>query len=198
MAVPMTLAEYQATVDVPAQLDREWLLQDFLAPLGIRPDDGIAAGCEDALLALAGAADGSLRLRPGGWQISLGPSVARTLLSAVLVAGALSANGHDEITIETAVAVLPSLVGLERVRLDRRERALLVPVRRASSGLEGRAVHPQVLYERLDKTVRDQVNYLDFVAFCERLIAAGEMDDGGYDEIKPRQAGSTAWIRLTW
>lgn len=193
----MTLADYVDSLDVPDPIERDWLMPQCLAPLGIDPVGDVAADCEDALIGAVGLADGTLHMRPGGWRISLRASVARGALTAAILAGAMSAGGFDEIPKETLIAVIPAIVAVEPVRLSRRDRELLVPIRLASSDLVGQPVWPRVIYDRLEKDVRDQLNYDDFSAFCYHLIAAGEMDDGGYDEIKPRAADAPAWIRLT-
>lgn len=197
MVDELTLMDYVDGLDVPTPMNRDWLLADFLRPLGIAADGDVSQGCEDVVLAGAGFADGSLHIRPGGWRINLAGSAIRTLLAGSLVAAALAVGGFDDIPIEVIPATLPLLVDVKRIRLDRRDRSLLLPLRGAAAGLEGQAIHPQILYDRLDPAVRRQLNYLDFVAFCERLIAAAEMDDGGFDEIKPRAPGSLAWIRVT-
>lgn len=193
----MTLVDYVDRLDLPDPIERDWLMTRCLAPLGIDAAGDVAADCEDALIGAGGLADGTLHMRPGGWQISLKASAARGALTAAILAGAMSAGGFDEIPKETLIAVIPAIVAVEPVRLSRRDRELLVPIHLASSDLVGQSVWPRVVYDRLDQDVRDQLNYDDFLAFCDHLIAAGEMDDGGYDEIRPRAADAPAWIRLT-
>jgi hypothetical protein len=193
----MTLAEYVDSLDVPDPIDRDWLMTQCLAPLGIDAAGDVAADCEDALIGAVGLTDGTLHMRPGGWQTSLKATLARGALTGAILAGAMAAGGFDEIPKETLVAVIPAVVAVEPVRLSRRDRELLVPIRIASAHLVGQPVWPRGIYDRLDKDLRGQLNYHDFVAFCDHLIAAGEMDDGGYDEIKPRAADAPAWIRLT-
>lgn len=192
------LSAYLDSIDVPDELDRPWLLDVCLTPLGITATTPVAEACEDIVLVLSGEVGGALQMRPGGWRVRLGSSMAKVLLSGAIVAAGLAAYGMDEIPLEVIPAVLPALVDVEHVRLDRRERALLVPLRLATAGLDGMPVNPQVVYDRLPTPVRDQLNYLDFLAFCDRLIAAGEMDDGGYEEIRPRRSGDPAWIRITF
>lgn len=192
----MTLTDYVDSLDVPDPMDRDWLLAQCLAPLGIDAAGDVAADCEDALIGSVGLADGTLHMRPGGWQISLRGTIARGALAGTILAGAMAAGGFDEIPKETLIAVIPAVVAVEPVRLSRRDRELLVPIRIASADLVGQPVWPRVIYDRLHKDVREQLNYYDFLAFCDHLIAAGEMDDGGYDEIKPRAADAPAWIRL--
>ena len=102
------------------------------------------------------------------------------------------------IRAELLPAVLPLLIDVQRVRLDRRDRELLIPLRQATNGIEGMAVSPRVLYNRLDAVTQDELNYDDFAAFCTRLVEAGELDDAGLDDVRPRSAGAPAWIRITW
>lgn len=193
----VSLSEALDDLRVPGEITREWFYDTFLAAIQVERDSLLAEACEDVFVAKSGDTDASLQMRPGGWRVSVAGTTARTLLASALVAGGLAAGGFADIPAELIPAVLPMLVDVERVRLDRRERALLVPFRAATSGVEGRALHPQVVYSRLDDGVKDQLNYLDFVSFCDRLIAAGELDDAGYDEIRPRSSGDPAWIRIT-
>lgn len=94
--------------------------------------------------------------------------------------------------------VVPLLVDVERVRLSRRDEELLIPLRVASDGVTGMALRHEGLYNRLDPAVREQLNYGDFVDFCERLIKAGYADDAGYGEVRMRPAGHPAWLRVKW
>ena len=182
---------------LPETISREWLLEQFLAPMGVEPSGPVAEGCEDIFLTVSANVDGALQMRPGGWRVNVAGTVTKALLATALVSAALAVAGADDIPIELIPAVLPVIADIERVRLDRRDRALYVPVVLASAGLEGQAVNPQIVYDRLDAVIREEVNYGDFLAFCDRLIEAGMMDDGGYDDIKPRRAGDVAWIRVT-
>lgn len=196
MSNSVNLLEYLSTRDVPEEFDREWFSTDVLGPLGIRPGDYLADICEDILLSAADKSTGELHMRPGGWRINLSESVGRTLLASVAVGAGLVFAGADQIPHELLPAVLPLLVDLERVRLNRQDRELLIPLQEAAAGLEGFALNPEVLYNRLEPAVREKLNYGDFVAFTERLIEAGELDDAGGNDIRPR--GGTAWVRITW
>ncbi len=140
----------------------------------------------------------SLHMRPGGWRIDIAGTAVKTFISGSILAAALFVNGAQEIPAELLPAVLPLLIDVQRVRLDRRDRELLIPLRQATNGIEGMAVSPRVLYNRLDAVTQDELNYDDFAAFCTRLVEAGELDDAGLDDVRPRSAGAPAWIRITW
>lgn len=191
-------AEHLGEVAIPDEIDRNWLIGEYLAPFGIPAESALADLCEDILIAAASQGDATLQMRPGGWRVKTTSTLVKTTLATVLVGAALHATGTDEIPVALLPAVLPLAIDLDRVRLNRKERTLLAPLRIAAAGMEGLAVHPQVLYDRLDQHTRSQLNYGDFEEFCEHLIEAGEMDDGGYDEVRPRHAGDPAWIRITW
>ena len=197
MASTIELDEYLAGIDIPDSIDRDWLTGSVLDPIGIRDGEPLADLCEDILLAAADTTAGELQMRPGGWRINVGASVVRTLLASCLVGAGLLTIGADQIPIELLPAVLPLLIDVEKVRLDRRERQLLIPLKTASAGIEGIAVNPEVLYNRFDPAVRTQLNYQDFLAFVDRLVQAGELDDAGLGDLSAR-TGKPAWIRLTW
>lgn len=193
-----TLHDYLAALDVPEEVSRAWLMDEVLVPLGVNPDSELAEVCEDAFVAALSGNDDMLHMRPGGWRMDIAGSVVRAALAAGLLGAGLFLGGADDVPVELLPAVVPLLVNLEKVRLDRREREFLAPLRVASAGIEGMAVSPQVLFNRLDPLVREQLAYDDFLRLCERLIEAGEMDDAGYDDVRARPAGQSAWIRITW
>lgn len=192
------LAQHLDQLCVPDEIDRDWFLAEFTTPLGIRTGSALADLCEDMFVVASSEAGSDLRMRPGGWQVNIRGSLVKALLAAVLVGAGLFVDGKDDIPAEIIPAVLPLLVDLTRVRLNRQDRALHVPLSLATAGLEGMSINPQVIYNRLDPAVREQLNYGDFVSYCERLVDAGEMDDGGFDELRIRQPGAPAWLRISW
>lgn len=153
--------------------------------------------CEDILVSVADESAGELHMRPGGRRVNLTASLVRTALAPAVVGAGLVFAGVDQVPLQLLPAVLPLLVDLERVPLNRQDRELLIPLQNAAAGLEGFALHPEVLYNRLDPTVKDQLNFRDYLAFTERLIEAGELDNAGGNDIRPRRAGGPAWVRIT-
>jgi hypothetical protein len=172
-------------------------MQEVLSPIGISADNPLADICEEIVIAASANDPGELLMRPGGWRINLGASAVRTLVATAIVGCALVAVGADQVPLQLLPVVLPVLVDVERIRLNRDERALIVPLREAAEGVEGLALHPQILYDRLDPTVQEQLNYYDFLAFIERLTEAGEVDDAGFDDVRVRPNSETAWIRIS-
>jgi hypothetical protein len=197
MTTTVNLLEYLSERDIPEEFDREWLSEAVLTPLGIKADHYLADLCEDILISTADNSTGELHMRPGGWRINLAESLVRTAVASAVVGAGLVFAGVDQVPLQLLPAVLPLLVDLKRVRLNRADRELLIPLRKAAAGLEGFALHPEVLYNRLDPTVQAQLNYRDFLAFTERLIEAGELDNAGGDDIRPRRVGDPAWVRIT-
>lgn len=199
LKMPMSsLAAYVDALDLPETLSRTWVLDEFFAPLGITLDGELAGLCEDIIASLLFENDDTFHMRPGGWRINVGATTVKAVLATGLLAGALFISGADHIPAELIPAVVPLLVDVDRVRLSRRDRELLAPLRVASVQIEGMAVSPHVLYNRLAPAVQEQLNYDDFVSFCDHLIAAGEMDDAGFDDVRARPAARPAWIRITW
>lgn len=193
-----TLADHLADLEIPEELDRAWFTGSFLTSFDIDPDSDLADLCEDIVLATVGGADAAFHMRPGGWRINVAGTAVKTILTSALLGAALFYNGATDIPAELLPAVVPLLVDVNRVRLSRRDRELLVPLRLTSSELGGLAVSPHVLYNRLEPSVQAELGYSDFSEFCDRLIAAGHMDDAGLGDVRMRLADRPAWIRITW
>lgn len=198
MAHTQNLFELVEALEVPDEMDRTWFTDSFLQPLGIEPDSRLGELCEDVLLEAVSDGDDAFHMRPGGWRVNLAGGAVKALLVTVVLAAALFFSGADDIPLELLPVVVPLLVDVERVRLSRRDEELFIPLRVASDGVTGMALRHEGLYNRLDPAVREQLNYGDFVDFCERLIKAGYADDAGYGEVRMRPAGHPAWLRVTW
>jgi len=192
-----TLEEFVDSIRVPGEVDRDWLV-GFLGEIGITADTPLAEISEDLFLHASGQLSGELEMRPGGWKVGLSGQAIKAALVTVVVGSAMFAGGMDEIPKEVLLVVVPVLVDIEKVRLNRREKELLVRLRSSAAGLEGLALHPQVLYDRFDAGTRSRLNFDDFAAFMDHLIDAGEADDAGYGDVRLRKAAGSAWIRLTW
>lgn len=198
MSQMLELNEFVGALQLPDSFDDDWLRNDVFTPLGLTTDEGLTEVCEDIIIGAADITTGELHMRPGGWRINLSASIARTLLAGAIVGSALLTIGADQVPLELLPAVLPLLVDIEKVSLDRRDRQMLIPLKLAAEDIEGIAVHPDVLYNRLDAGTRDNLNPNDFLAFTERLIEAGELDDAGYGDVRARPGGNPAWIRVSW
>ena len=193
-----TLAEHVDNLEIPDELDRDWFTSSFLVSCGIDPHSDVADLCEDVLLASVLGDDAAFHLRPGGWRVNVAGTAVKALLTGALLGAALFHYGATDIPAELLPAVIPLVVDVNRVRLSRRERELLVPLRIASAGLGEMAVSPHVLYNRLEPSVRAELTFGDFADFCDRLIAAGHLDDAGLGDVRTRPGGRPAWIRVTW
>ena len=192
------LLDYIDGLATPDELDRTWLLAAFLAPLGIDPDSQLAGVCEDIVTDDLSSHNDTFHMRPGGWRVGLGGPVTRSLLAGALLGAVLFANGVHDIPVELYPAVLPLLIDVERVKLSRRDRDLLFPLRIAAQGVEGMALSPHVLYNRLEPAVRAQLGFGDFQDLCDRLIEAGQLDDADDGDIRARAADNPAWVRVSW
>ena len=193
-----TLVELVEMLEIPDDIDRVWFTDSLLRPLGIEPESRLGELCEDAFLDAVSDGEDVFHMRPGGWRINLSGGATKAVLVAVLLAAALFFSGADDIPLELLPAVIPLLVDVERARLSRQDQELLIPLHIASNGVTDIALRHEGLYNRLDPAVREQLNYGDFVAFCERLIQAGYADDAGYGEVRMRPADDPAWLRITW
>jgi hypothetical protein len=198
MAEPTaSLQDLIDAIEVPDEVDRDWLMA-FFDSVGVSPGTYLAEVDEDLFLHASGQLSGELEMRPGGWRVKWSGQAIKTVLTTVLIGGAMFAAGMDEIPKEIVVAVLPLIVDIEKVRLSNRDKELLVRLRTSTIGLQGLALNPQVIYNRLDATTRSRLNYDDFTAFLEHLVEAGEADDAGYGDVRLRPAGKPQWIRVTW
>ena len=68
--------------------------------------------------------------------------------------------------------------------------------RRNVASAAGQPVNTDVLYNRLPDGVRQEISTLDFADFMDRLIAAGEADDPGLDDVVLRDR--PRWIRISF
>jgi hypothetical protein len=193
----LSLADAIAGAAVPTELDQPALLRLLRDATGITPETHPFAviAAEDAL-ATNGRATPVLEVRPGGWVVDMTSSLARTAVTTALMTAVMYAGGFDQIPAYVLPAVLPLLVDLDRVRLSRSDRKLLALLRVNAGAAMGQPVHPDVLYNRLPADVRQDVSPLDFTDFVERLIAAGEADDPGYDDVA--LLDQPHWIRISF
>lgn len=193
-----TLIEYLDALEVPDGVGRDWLLDEFLAPLGIAPESELADVVEEVVLALLSGDHGAFNLRPGGWRLYVAGTTVKAALAGALLSASLFLQGSTDIPAELLVAVVPLLIDVERVQLNRRDRELLVPLRIAATSLDGLAVDPRALFDRLEPSVRAEVTYGDFLDFCDRLVESGLMDDAGSGMVRTRPDGAETWLRVTW
>lgn len=193
----LTLADAISIAGIPDELDQPALLDLLRNVTGIDthtyPFAVIAA--EDALAANGRGAP-VLEVRPGGWVINTTSSLARAAIAAALMTGVMYAGGFDQIPAYVLPAVLPLVVDLDRVRLSRGDRKLLAVLRVNAGAAAGQPVNTDVLYNRLPASVRQEVSPLDFADFTDRLVAAGEADDPGFDDVVLRD--QPRWIRISF
>jgi hypothetical protein len=193
----LTLADAISIAGIPDELDQPALL-DFLRNVtGIDTDTYPFAviAAEDALAA-NGRGTPVLEVRPGGWVVDTTSSLARAAVTAALMTAVMYAGGFDQIPAYVLPAVLPLVVDLDRVRLSRSDRKLLALLRVNAGAAAGQAVNTDVLYNRLPASIRQEISPLDFADFVDRLVAAGEADDPGFDDVVLRN--QPRWIRISF
>jgi hypothetical protein len=179
-------------------LDEEGLLAFFESVTGLVADDHpeAIAAYEDALQAHIDPSHPELESRAGGWIVDLKSSTAKFAVSAAIMTGVLVAGGFDQIPAYVLPSVLPLLVDVERAKLNRGDRKLLLELRSASGLAIGRPVHTDALYDTLPATVRHQVSPIDFAEFVEKLVAAGEADEGADGQVALRH--NPKWIHISF
>ena len=188
------LVEHLARIDTPTRLRRGWLLEEVFAPLGIEPGSAIEDACEDIVVDVISDEE-SFRIRPLGWRVDLEADRLRTILAGSIVGGVLQMIVGDDIPAEAYPEVVPVVVDVPAVMLERRERVLSVPLPLARPTTE---VTPQILFNRLAPRVRSMVGFDDFEHFCERLVKAARLGAADFGEVRVLDDPDPAAIRLTW
>jgi len=157
-------------------LDEDGLVALFQSVTGLTVDDqpDAVTAYETALQAsLDDPSQSTLEMRPGGWVVDLKASTAKFAVSAAVLTGVMVASGYDQIPAYVLPAVLPLLFDVERAKLNRGDRKLLVELRTALGRSFGEPADIDALYDRLPARVRDHVPPTDFADFIEKLVHKG-------------------------
>jgi hypothetical protein len=199
----MNPASLSSLNDSLAVLEGETLDEDDLVALfesitGLAADDHPEAmsACEAALGAHLDSSQPQLESRLGGWIVDLKSSTAKFALSAAIMTGVLVAGGFDQIPAYVLPAVLPLLVDVERAKLNRGDRKLLVQLRDAPGLSMGNPVDMDALYNTLPASLRRQISPINFAEFVEKLVAAGEADEAGGGQVALRE--HPKWVRISF
>jgi hypothetical protein len=179
-------------------LDEDGLVAFFESVTGLAAGDHPEAisACEAALQGHLDPSQPALESRLGGWIVDLKSSTAKFAVSAAIMTGVLVAGGFDQIPAYVLPAVLPLLVDVERAKLNRGDRKLLVELRAASGLSIGQPADTDALYNALPASVRHQISPINFAEFVEKLVAAGEADEGGGGQVALRE--HPKWIRISF
>jgi hypothetical protein len=179
-------------------LEENGLVDLFESVTGLIADDHPEAitACQAALQAHLDPEQPALEARPGAWVINLKSSTAKFAVSAAIMTGVLIASGFDQIPAYVLPGVLPLLVDVERAKLNRGDRKLLVELRAASGSSIGQPVDTEALYDELPAHVRDQVSPINFADFVEKLVAAGEAEVDAADQVILRD--QPKWIHISF
>lgn len=193
----LILTDAIISAGVPKELDQQALLDLLWNVTGIGPDTHpfAVAAAEDALAA-DGRGTAVLEVRPGGWVVDTTGSLARAAVTAAVMTAVMYAGGFNQIPAYVLPAVLPLVVDLDRAKLSRGDRKLLALLRVNAGAAAGKPVNTDVLYDRLPASVRPELSPVDFADFVDRLVAAGEADDPGLDDVVLRD--HARWIRISF
>ena len=175
-------------------LDEDGLVALFQSVTGLTVDDRPEAvtAYEAALQASLDPSQSGLEMRPGGWVVDLKASTAKFAVSAAVLTGVMVASGYDQIPAYVLPAVLPLLFDVERAKLNRGDRKLLVELRTALGRSFGQPADIDALYDRLPARVRDHVPPTDFADFIEKLVTAGEAEELADDRVALREDSEVA------
>lgn len=109
----------------------------------------------------------------GGWTINLKGGIAKAAVGYAVMAGALTLAG---VTNGLALAVLPSILPflfeIEKVDLNRKEKLILAKLHLREEAREQMHSSEQ-LYDLLPSDIKDQLNFLDFQDFLDKIDLAG-------------------------
>jgi hypothetical protein len=179
-------------------LDEKGLVAFFESVTGLAAADHPDAilACEAALEEQFDSSEPELESRLGGWIVDLKSSTAKFALSAAIMTGVLVAGGFDQIPAYVLPAVLPLLVDVERAKLNRGDRKLLVQLRDAPGLTIGNPVDTDALYNTLPASVRHQISPISFAEFVEKLVAAGEADEAAGGQVTLRE--HPKWVRISF
>ena len=179
-------------------LDEDGLATFFESVTGLAASDHPEAisACEAALEAHVDPSQPEFESRLGGWIVDLKSSTAKFALSTAVMTGVLVAGGYDQIPAYVLPAVLPLLVDVERAKLNRGDRKLLVQLRNAPGLSMGKPVDTDELYNALPASVRHQISPIGFAEFVEKLVAAGEVDEAGGGQVAVRE--HPKWLRISF
>ena len=179
-------------------LDEDGLVALFQSVTGLTVDDRpeAVAAYEAALQASLDPSPSELEMRPGAWVVDLKASTAKFAVSAAVLTGVMVASGYDQIPAYVLPAVLPLLFDVERAKLNRGDRKLLVELRTALGRSFGEPADIDALYDRLPARVRDHVPPTDFADFIEKLVTAGEAEELADDRVALREAPK--WLHISF
>lgn len=188
------LVEHVARLETPARVRRAWLLDEVFAPLGIAQGSALEDACEDIVVDVLSDEE-SFRIRPSGWRVDIEPERLRGILAGAILGGLLQTIVGDDLPAEVYPDVVPVVVDLPAVMLDRRERIAVLPVPLAH---DGASVTAQILFNRLAPGVRSLVGFDDFEHVCERLVKAARLGAADFGEVRVVDDSDSATISLTW
>ena len=191
MTAARPLVTYIDGLKAPKRLRRTWLLEEVFGPLGIEPGSALEDVCEDVVVDVVSDAQ-SFRIRPKGWRVDLDDATLRPLLVGAILGGVVQQVVGDEVPAELYPVVLPVVVEVDRVLLERRERVLAIPLS-LSDGPD-----LPVRFNRLPTRVRAELGFDDFEHFCERLVKAARLGDADFGEVRVIADPDPSTIRLTW
>ncbi len=122
-----------------------------------------------------------------GIKLDLAGGLTRTATVTVVLGAVLALAGVSGIPAIVLPTVLPLLVDIQRVRLERREEELWLELVARPGALDPEQ-SPEALYQRLPEEMQAVVSPLDFAQFLQKLHDAGlaEGDPRGLQRLRER------------
>lgn len=119
----------------------------------------------------------------------------QSVIAAALIAGLLVALGATAIPAAVVPAVVPLFSDIKRVTLTPGREYLLAELVAHKEALDG--IHTsRELYDRLNKEVRSQLSFMDFVDFLDTCRRAGLADTSATGTVTVRTTAD-ARFRIT-
>ena len=174
--------------------------QQLLSALGLDPVSQDALVHELARLADPegeAASRGEFDFRVGNWRLDLTSHTIRASVMSAALAGVLIETHAQEVAPAILLAIIPSLLEIERVTLSPGDERLLFEVRRVPKVTNQRNSVDD-LYQNLPSDIRSMVNPFDFADFIERIRRAGLAEgDRGSIRVRVRDEGERV-PRVQW
>lgn len=150
----------------------------------------------DALVAnvasAVGAEQAAFELRAGDWHLDLPAAIARSLINATVLTGALALLHEASIPAAVLGVVVPLIFDVKRVKLGASDRYVYAVLRE-------QAPHRRAIrgwYDQLPPHVRDEVTALEFRDIIERLEDAGLVGLDERDQLALAQPSDRRLVRL--
>ncbi|PRY23502.1 hypothetical protein CLV58_14123 [Spirosoma oryzae] len=117
----------------------------------------------------------ALDMKTNGWKISVSKSLLKNTLVTATLTTILRYLGEAQLATAVLPTLIPMLFEIEQIELTKKEEEiwLRLPVKKSKKHLKT----AEEWYESLPENVRNQIHFLDFIEFLDKLNLAGFADE---------------------